>query len=315
MLAANGNLLVAERVRRVLEAATPNSCRYLSTHYQGTCEQTPWTLAVPMALAHTGTVRESIARCNACGEPESGHPGTQYSERYSGYFFDLDVGKSRNWMSSERGWDKWLKRETILSVRLLSLLERIGAKGLVEATGGRNKTADLTADLQWVEEQVAVLSQIGVPIAPAGQPSKGDLEWFQKLLTSRPKIASTNGGVVSIEKIRRIKLGKFYHEFMTRIGPIAYCDVDGVKGNNIRLLSADEIDSKTFRRGRIKALDAKSNAVDGVKFADTDAGDCYCFDLNKGRLEPEVFLYRHEGNYFEPFAENFIQFLRRCAGS
>lgn len=40
-LAANGNLLIRERIRRVLDLLTPGECSFFPTCYKGTSEQTP----------------------------------------------------------------------------------------------------------------------------------------------------------------------------------------------------------------------------------------------------------------------------------
>ena len=51
--------------------------------------------------------------------------------------------------------------------------------------------------------------------------------------------------------------------------------------------------------------DEESRAVNGLTFATTGHGDCFCFDVQKGKKEYPVFLYKHEMNFFEPYAENF----------
>src|SRR5262245_34511568 len=77
-LAENGNFLIRDRVRRVLDIVAPAQCSYLPTCYKGMPDKTPWLLAVPRHQVVTGKVSPSIPRCQACGEPRSAHPGTQW---------------------------------------------------------------------------------------------------------------------------------------------------------------------------------------------------------------------------------------------
>ena len=46
----------------------------------------------------------------------------------------------------------------------------------------------------------------------------------------------------------------------------------------------------------------------------TGHGDCFCLDVQKGKKEYPVFLYKHEMNFFEPYAENFAACIKRFAG-
>jgi hypothetical protein len=82
--AENGNFLIRERVRPVLDLLAPGQCSFFSTCYKGTSEKTPWLLAVPNHQVVTAKVDPSISRCAICGEPRSAHPGTQWSEMLFG---------------------------------------------------------------------------------------------------------------------------------------------------------------------------------------------------------------------------------------
>ena len=79
-MAENGNFLVRDRVRRVLELLAPGQCRFYPTHFKGTMNETPWSLAVPVHQVVVANVNPSISHCQVCGEPRSAHPGPQYSE-------------------------------------------------------------------------------------------------------------------------------------------------------------------------------------------------------------------------------------------
>ena len=77
------------------------------------------------------------------------------------------------------------------------------------------------------------------------------------------------------------------------------------------MLTPDECDTIAYRTGVIEAEDDESNSVDGVMFAETGHGDCFCFDIRKDRKEYEIYLYLHEGNYFESYASDFATCIKR----
>jgi hypothetical protein len=51
-----------------------------------------------------------------------------------------------------------------------------------------------------------------------------------------------------------------------------------------------------------------------LTFATTGHGDRFCFDIRKGTKEFAVFIFKHEYNCFEPYAENFAACMKRFAG-
>lgn len=70
--AENGNFLIRERARRVLELAAPGLCSYFPTCYKGTTQETPWLLAVPNIQVVSGAINHSALRCvrrTAVGAP------------------------------------------------------------------------------------------------------------------------------------------------------------------------------------------------------------------------------------------------------
>src|SRR5262249_52333039 len=122
-LAQNGNFFIRERVKRVLDLLVPGQFTCFSTHFKGTSEATPWLLVVAKHQVVAATVKPSIPRCAACGEPRSAHPGTQWSESLlkapgggrqagsgSACELDYDLTQSATWGSSERGWNRWINR-------------------------------------------------------------------------------------------------------------------------------------------------------------------------------------------------------------
>ena len=176
-LSENGNFFVRDRIRRVLELVAPGQCRFFPTCNKDTSEQTPWQLAVPTHQVVTAKVKASIPRCDACREPRSAHPGTQYSKWLWDYESDYDLLKSSTWGSSESGWNQWLCRDLFLSVRLLHLLKKIKAKGLDEAAGGEPSSPD-KKDSAWIEEKLHRLQARGIPLHAQGTLSDEDATWL-----------------------------------------------------------------------------------------------------------------------------------------
>jgi hypothetical protein len=325
-LAENGNFFVRERVRRVLDLLASGQCTYFPTCYKGTSEGTPWLMAVPNHQVITAKVNPLIPRCQACGEPRSAHPGTQYSE----YLFgkpsrgqpvgtgwtsesEYEVLKSSTWGSSEKGWDQWICRDLFMSVRLLHLLKKIKAKGFYEATCGKTTSPD-SGESAWIREKLQVLEKNGIPLHAVGTLSDEDAKWFREYIKSHSRKVDSAYDIKAVENRLKLRLPKSYIDFVTKVGPVSFENVDEQEGFTACVLAPDELDSEGYRAGALDADDEETNAVDGVMFARTEHGDCFCFDVQKGMQEFPVFIYKHEYNYFEPYAETFAACIKRFAG-
>jgi hypothetical protein len=322
-LGENGNFFVRQRLRRLFEVVAPGQCTYFPTCYKGTSQETPWLLTVPNHQVVTARVKPSIRRCDACGEPRSAHPGTQFSE----YLFgkpcrgqplaegwtsesEYEVLKSSTWGSSEKGWDRWIFRDCFMSVRLLHLLKTIKAKGFSETTLGK-PTAPDEDESAWIKDKLWAFQANGIPLHSEGTFADEDARWF------RDYIKRHSGNVADVEAIGKrlkFKLPKSYIDFVTKVGAMSFQNVDEQEGFTAHILTPDELDDEGYRAGALESDDEETNAVDGVMFAKTEHGDCFCFDVQKGKKDFPVFLYKHEGNYFEPYAENFAACIKRFAG-
>jgi SMI1 / KNR4 family (SUKH-1) len=322
-LAENGNFLLRDRVRRVLDLFAPGQCTYYATCYKGTIEETPWLLAVPNHQIVTAMVNPSIPRCEACGEPRSAHPGTQWSE----YLFgsprrnqplgegwtsdsDYEVLKSATWASSERGWDKWIARGLFMSVRLLQLLKQIKAKGFYEATCQKPTTPD-NDESNWIMEQLQILEAACIPFHADGTVSEEDKKWFRDYIKANAHEVGSVWDIKAVELRLKLKLPKAYLDFVSKVGPMSYKNIDGQDGFSASILAPDELGTEGYED---EFDDEESKAVNGLTFATTGHGDCFCFDIQKGRKEFKVFHFKHEYNCFEPYAENFAACIKRFAG-
>lgn len=320
-----GNFFIRNRIRRVLDLLAPGQCMYFPTSYRGTSHETPWLLAVPRHQIITAKVNASIPRCEACGEPRSAHPGTQWSEFLFGTpsrgqplalgwtsESDFEIVKSSTWGSSERGWDQWISRDLFMSVRLLHLLKKIKAKGFYEATCG-SPTRPNKSESAWIKDIVGLLEANGIPLHADGTLSDEEARWFREYLKSHAGNVGSKHDIKAVEKELKFTLPKSYVDFIATVGPVSFANVDEQEGFMARILTPDDLDARSYRAGRLDAPDEESNAVDGVMFASTDHGDCFCFDIQKGKKEFPVFHYKHEYNCFEPYADNFAACIKRFA--
>lgn len=317
--AANGNFLVRERVRWVLDLVAPGHCDYFPTCFKGTTVETPWLLAVPKHQIVTAKVNPSIPCCNVCGEPRSAHLRTQYSEILFGQNdrdgwigeSEFDIFKSRTWGSSERGWDKWIDRELFISVRLLHLFKKVKAKGFYQASCGETYSPN-KAESDWIAEKLQAIVVAGITLHAEGTLSDELAKWFRKYVRSHSVEGESTLDIKAAEKRLQFSMPKSYVEFITKVGPVAFENIDEQEGFTATILTPEEFDPQTYRTGALDS-DEETNAVNGVMFATTDHGDCFCFDVQKGKNEFAVFLYNHELNCFEPYAENFAACIKRFA--
>jgi hypothetical protein len=321
--AENGNFFVRERLRRVLDLLSPGQCTFFPTCYRGTSEKTPWLLAVPSLQVATAKVDPSIPRCTACGEPRSAHPGTQWSEmlfgkpqrdqpRGEGWTAESDheVLKSSTWGSSDRGWDEWISRDLYMSVRLLHLLKKVKAKGFYEATCQKPVAPD-KEESAWIKEKLRLLEANGVPFHAAGTLSDDDAKWFRQFIRTRAHRVKSQWDIKAVEKRVKAKLPKTYVDFISSVGPISFENVDEQEGFTASILPPTTLRVEAYAD---ELEDEESKAVNGLTFAKTGHGDSFCFDVQKGKKEYAVYLFKHEYRLLEPYAENFAECIKRLAG-
>lgn len=308
--AENGNFLVRERVRRVLELVGQGNFTFHPTHFRGTDEQTPWSLAVPVHQVKTADVKPEIHRCPTCNEPKSAHPGSQHYNQVWGGDIDHLAVKSSTWGSCTTGWQAWTSRDLFFTVRLFTLIKKLKAKGLIEQFGDNTKPN--AEESEWVKNKLSEIETAGIPLHPAGSLGDAEANWLKQFLKANAKPGISKPDWKVIEKDQRIKLPKSYKDFIDKIGPYSFLDVDE-EGFNANVMPPDEIDFRTYRLGVFESSDDEPHTIDAIEFASTDHGDCFCFDVRKGQKEYAVYQYLHEGDYFEPYADNFAACIRRFA--
>jgi hypothetical protein len=322
-LAENGNFLIRDRVRRMLDVLVPGQAIFFPTHYKGTSLATPWLLAVPSHQVVSAKVAPSIPRCEECGEPRSAHPGTQWSESLldtpgrslqagKGWTCELnyDLMKSATWGSSEDGWHQWISRDVFMSVRLLHLLKKFKARGFYEATCQKPIAPDKD-ESEWIKGSLRALKTSGIPFHADGTLSETDARWFRDYIKSHRRDVELQSDINVAEKRLMTKLPKSYVDFVKTVGPVTFENVDELEGFAASILPPDELGIEPLAD---ELEDEESKSVKGLTFANTDHGDCFCFDVRKGTKEFPVFLFKHEYQLFEPYAENFAACIKRFAG-
>lgn len=309
--AENGSFFVRQRVRSVLETVVPGVCDFYPTVYKGTEELTPWFLAVPADL-ETQIMKPDIPVCQKCGFPQppegKGGDWADRTEPLKDFEAKVDIYRTNVWT-----WRTLPCRWLYMSVRLFSLLKQIKAKGLDEQTCGKTTSPD-KEEAAWVKEQIAKLESEGIALQAPGMVSADDAKWYRKYLKEHACESRPSVDLKKFEKQLKFKLPKSYKDFISKVGSCCFDDVDEQDGFAVKVLEPQDFDSESYRTGVIKAEDEESNAVDGVMFAETDHGDCFCFDVRKDRKEFEVFIYLHEYNCFESYAPNFATCIKRFAG-
>jgi hypothetical protein len=320
--AENGNFFVRNRVRQVLELLDPGLCSFYPTTFSGTTTATPWLLAVPNQQIVTARVDPSIPRCAACGEPRSAHPGTQWSEslfgapprgQLSGEGWaaegEYDVLKSSTWGSSERGWNLWISRDLYVSVRLLHLLKKIKAKGFYEATCQKPVSPN-KEESAWINEKVQFLVSAGIALHAEGTLSETDSQWLREYIKTHSLDWKPNWDIKAVERRIKVKLPKSYLDFITVVGPTSFENIDQQEGFTASIVPPDQLQTQD---GDGELEDEDSKPMDALTFATTDHGDCFCFEVQKGKKEFAILLYNHEGHFFEPYADNFAACIKRFA--
>lgn len=171
-----------------------------------------------------------------------------------------------------------------MSARLLNLLLVLGVSGLV-AVGSVKPDKPTADDRIWMDRSIEVLKDAGIPSHAQETDSPEDQAWFRQFLKQHDGENPVKFETSAIEKRLKVKLPKSYLDFMAKVGPMTFHDVDSEEGTVVKILPPQKLDASIYRKGQLRAEDAESNLVDGVMFAEIEHGDVYCFDVRKDRKE------------------------------
>src|SRR5262249_5577287 len=149
-----------------------------------------------------------------------------------------------------------------------------------------------------------------IPFHADGTLSDGDAKWFREYLKSHANAVPGDWDSKAVERRVKAKLPKSYVDFVSTVGQACFQNVDEQEGFTASILRPDELGVEGYAAD---FEDEESKAVNGLTFATTGHGDCFCFDVQKGKKEYAVFLFKHEYNFLEPYADNFAACIRRFA--
>lgn len=158
-----GNLFISNRVKKIFEILFPDQCTYKKTFIVQSGISTKWWLAIPNNTVLCSEVKNRVKRCKGCGEPLHAHPGTQYKIWPHELEAPVDIIKSKNWHSlDEYDWKKsWIGRDAYLSLRLISLLKKIAAKGVVRLNIEDRIYKDLSKkEKLWIEQSIEKIGEL-----------------------------------------------------------------------------------------------------------------------------------------------------------
>ncbi|GDY21136.1 hypothetical protein LBMAG56_24820 [Verrucomicrobiota bacterium] len=314
--AENGNFLVRDSVKRILEVVAPGECRFVSTIHYKTKTPTPWSLAVPQRMETTATPPKDRERCPSCGEPWCFHHYSESSESWRSPDATHEVFKARNWGSHKAAFISWDKdREEIFgrmlyfSIRLELLLKKLKVRGLVRSYGCRDlPTAE---DMDWVKRQLTRLKARPADGKTDDQPEAG-APWFPDYLAKHAKPKTKPFDFAALEAKEKVKLPASYQAFAVRIGQKKFKNLNGDEGHDVVILPPQKLDFDTFR---IPSEEDDGSPRRAVIFGAANSGDSLCFDVSTDNSDPEVLYHNHETDGFEPFATNFAQCIRQLAES
>ena len=292
MQADIGNLLVSDRVKKVFEILFPGECDYQRSFVEGSNTTTNWWLAIPVNTIVSGEVEETVPRCHECNQPLHAHPGSQYKYWINDIVSDHDIIKSSNWHSiSEKDWkETWIARDVYLSLRLVSLLKKISAKGIYKQTG--SKFNGLTkVEKTWVEES---LIKVG---ALRNDNSRKDLSSNDII-----KIMTT----LKVDNIKNDKIKDFEKKYKQKPSDLIQIlcsvnkDIELDLGNNEKFVIG-EMESWELIPGNRKL----------VSFAQDHFGNSLHFDITN-KLCP-IFHYDHETMTFDQVHGSIMDLIEKVA--
>ena len=285
-----GNLLVSDRVKKVFEILLPNVCKYHRTFIEGSNTTTNWWLAIPINTIVSGEVNETVLRFPVCNEPLYAHPGSQYKYWIKDLVSNYDIVKSTNWHSvSDKDWkESWIGRDVYFSLRLVSLLKKISAKGIYKQIG--SKFNSLTKEEKtWVEESLIKIGTL------RNDSSRKNLtsDDIKKIMT-----------ILKVQELRDDKIKDFEKKYKRKPSDLIQVLCSVTKAIELDLGNSDkfiirDMESWEFVQGNRKL----------VSFAQDHFGNSLHFDITN-KLCP-IYHYDHETMIFDQVYGSIMDLIDR----
>lgn len=283
-----GNLLISDRVKRIFEILIPDNCTYHRTFVQNTNTGTGWWLAIPTTRILSGEVKESVKKCEQCNEPLYAHPGSQYKFWIHDWELHCDVAKSTNWFSADdKDWKKsWIGRNIYLSVRLLSLLNKVSAKGIYKVINSKHKGITKT-EKDWVEDS---LNKIG-PLRTSKTRKQITPEDYSKLKT-----------VLKIGEIKNDRIADFEKKYKRKPTELfqVLCNIE--KG-----IQLDLGNNEKFMIQKMDDWESTPSNKKLIGFAQDDFGNTLHFDITN-KMCP-IYHYDHETMTYDQIHKSILDLI------
>ena len=181
--AVAGNFLIRESMKQVLGVVAPGLCKFHPTIHHRTRQPTPWLLAVPQFTQTTS--KPSGTKCRKCGEPREWNDIVEVTQNP---ISKHEVFKAHNWWREN-------ERNLYFSVRLETLVKKLGLRGMVRSYDCRQEpTAE---DLAWVNEKLKLLAKAA---GSSADEAKEVNTWFKKYLQKKAKTRTTVYDFAAVEK-------------------------------------------------------------------------------------------------------------------
>ena len=236
--------------------------------------------------------KNKVRRCKKCNEPLHAHPGSQYKFWIRNFEGKNDIIKAKNWHSSnEEDWKKsWIGRDVFLSVRLISLLRKISAKGIYQYREWNAKPSPLTkAEKEWIENALIKIGKLANN-KPIKEVTPSD---FSKVMT-----------YFKVKKIDTKRVEYFKKRFKTDPSKIAkvLCSVE--KSTTIRTGGGE-----VFKIEEIKDWQTLKRKKKLISFAYDEFGNSLQFDPEDKQCA--IYYYDHETMLSELSHSSILDLLKQ----
>jgi hypothetical protein len=284
-----GNLLISDRVKKIFEILIPDNCKYQRTFVQNSNIGTDWWLAIPKTKISSGEVNDTVMKCNKCHEPLYAHPGSQYRFWIHDIESQFDIVKSINWFSaSNKDWkESWISRDIYLSLRLLTLLNKVSAKGVYKSINSKLKGL-IESEKAWVVESLDKIGDLKTN-KTRKQITAGDYSKLKEALKIRE---IKNDRIADFEKKYKRKPTELFQ---------VLCNIE--KG-----IQLDLGNNENFVIQKMDDWESTPSNKKLIGFAQDDFGNTLHFDITN-KMCP-IYHYDHETMTYDQIHKSILDLIK-----
>ncbi|HEX4795228.1 MAG TPA: SMI1/KNR4 family protein [Humisphaera sp.] len=204
-------------------------------------------------------------------------------------------------------------RSAFMSLRLYMLLRELKVIGLIP-TGSEPRERPTSDDRDWIARKLEIFAAAGArPSKPTGK----QRDWFEAYLTSHKGKGVSESQIAGAEKRLGLALPASYRQFMTRLGKRKFRNIEEEPGFDVTIVPPKELDfSGDWLRDSQQPPADDDTPAKTLPIGTTGFGDYFVFDVGHGLIDGEypVFIYRHESDEYEPYADSFAMCIKRFVG-